>query len=1020
MVRLLAVFICVLSSIGIAVCNEERAPSRERSLSELHHSSWVAKDGVPGSVFALAQTNDGYLWLGTSNGLCRYDGVRFEPYVPPAGQRFPTHVVESLLALPDNGLLIGFRGGGAALLKDGKLTVYGQAEGLPFTTLRSFARTRDGMIWASTGAGLFRLEGTHWNRVGKDWNYPWSRAQALFVDRDSTLWAATEDRIVFLPEGQHQFQITGEHVVSRPFEVNSIIQAPDGTIWIGETTESVRPVKMQEGNSRADVDQIIVGSYGLLFDSAGCLWITSVGDGLGRVCFPEKLRGKGTHLFRAAAEIASEKEGLSADHVSSVLEDREGNIWVGTNAGLDRFQETGIVPAPLPAGSSEMILLPGDHGDLWTASLTRGLMQIEGRSATAHPQKDSQWATTCGYRDVDGSLWLGGPTGIRHFVKGHYLKVALPPDAKGTWVFALTPGEPGVLWTSISGGGLLRFSQDVWTRFGTEQGLPKDLPTNMFTDAARHIWLGYARNRLGLFDGNKFRMFSSSDGIAVGDVMTIYEHGPHLWIGGEFGLQLYRDGRFVGINSADPAPFRAITGIVETENGDLWLNAVNSIVHIAASEVRHALDNPDYRVLFREFNYFDGLPGTSAALRARPAAVQAPDGKIWFSLANGIVWVDPVHMPRNPLPPPVHVSSVKANGNEYGNSANLELPAHATSVEIAYTALSLTVPERVRFRYKLDGVDDGWQDPGSRRQAFYTNLRPGHHRFHVIACNNDGVWNESGATLDFYIPPAFYQTGWFMALNIAAGLYVLYMLYLLRLKQVTRRVRVRIAERFDERERIARDLHDTLLQSVQGMILKFHALSRQVPSEDVREAMDQALDHADQVLGEGRDRVRSLRGTDDTQSDLSASLERVAKEASPERAATVKVVVEGEVRQLDPMVLEESFSIGREALINALRHSQGLHVEVEIAYDRRQFRLRVRDDGRGIDPSVLEQGGRPDHWGLPGMRERAQRIGAQLQLWSRPGAGTEVELMVPGATAYHSVRGKRGRFWFGKPSRGDQ
>jgi len=994
----------------------ERAPSRERSLAELQHKSWIAEDGVPGSVFALAQTTDGYLWLGTSNGLYRYDGERFERYEPPAGQRLPSHIVESLLALPDGGLWIGFRDGGAALLKDGKLTVYSEAEGLPFTVLRSFARTRDGKIWAATGRGLFRLEGNHWNRVGKD-IFPWTRAQTLFVDRQGTLWAATEDRIVFLPEGGNQFQTTGEHVVSKIFEVNRIVQAPDGTIWIGETSYSVRPIKMQEENSKADVDEIIVGSYGLLFDSVGSLWIASIGGGVGRIRFPEKLRGRGAQKLRDVAEIASQKEGLSSEYAISVLEDREGNIWVGTQTGLDRFQETDVVPVPIPAGSNDMVLIPGDHGDLWTASLNRGLMNIEGRSVTAHPQKETDWATTCGYRDADGSLWLGGPTGIRHYVEGRYIKVALPQDAQGTWAFAIAPGGPGVFWTTISGGGLLRYAKGIWTKFGADQGLPKDLPTNNYTDAAGQVWFGYARNRLALFDGNKFRMFSANDGIATGDVMTIYGHGPHLWIGGEFGLELYRDGRFVTINSADPTHFSGITGIVETENGDLWLNAVNGIVYVAASEVRHALESPDYRMVFREFNYLDGLPGNSAALRARPTAVQASDGKLWFSLANGIVWIDPSHLRKNLLIAPVQVSSVSANGKQYGNPTNVELPIRTTSLEISYAALSFTVPERIRFRYRLDGVDDGWQDAGSRREAFYTRLSPGHHRFHVIACNNDGVWNEAGATLNFNIAPAFYQTGWFKGLNIVAGLCVLYLLYLLRLRQVTRQVRVRMGERFDERERIARDLHDTLLQSVQGLILKFHALARQVPADEVRQAMGQALDHADQVLAEGRDRVRSLRGTDDTLSDLAAAFQRVAKESSPERAADVKVVIEGNVRQLDPMVLEESFSIAREALLNALHHSGGLHVEVEIAYDPKQFRLRVRDDGRGIDPSVLKQGGRPDHWGLPGMRERAQKIGAQLELWSRPDAGTEVELTVPGATAYRPLRPRQRKFWFGRPSR---
>jgi two-component sensor histidine kinase len=382
---------------------------------------------------------------------------------------------------------------------------------------------------------------------------------------------------------------------------------------------------------------------------------------------------------------------------------------------------------------------------------------------------------------------------------------------------------------------------------------------------------------------------------------------------------------------------------------------------------------------------------------------------------DGVGVIDPSHLPFNKLPPPVHIEQITADRKAYDATpdANGQVRLHprVRDLEIDYTALSLVAPEKVLFRYKLEGWDRDWQDAGTRRQAFYSNLPPRNYLFRVMACNNSGVWNEAGASLDFSVAPAYYQTNWFRLLCGAACLGLLWGLYHLRLRQLAREFNMRLDERVSERTRIARELHDTLLQNVQGLILKLHAVAKHMPREEPsRQAIEKALDHADRVLAEGRDRVRNLRATAESLSDLSAAFQRVTEETAPSRAATRRMVVEGDVRELHPMILEESYSIGREALINALVHSDGLHVEVEITYDARQFRLRVRDGGRGMDADILKKG-RADHWGLQGMRERAGRIGAQLELWGRPGTGTEVGLTVPAAMAYQALaKSKSSRF----------
>jgi signal transduction histidine kinase len=315
--------------------------------------------------------------------------------------------------------------------------------------------------------------------------------------------------------------------------------------------------------------------------------------------------------------------------------------------------------------------------------------------------------------------------------------------------------------------------------------------------------------------------------------------------------------------------------------------------------------------------------------------------------------------------------------------------------------LSFSVPERVRFRYRLDGVDGDWQDAGTRRQAIYTNLGPGDYRFRVIAANEDGVWNEAGAALDFKIAPAYYQTWWFRALYVILAAGVIWLLFYLRALRMLSRMRERLEERHNERARIARELHDTLLQSIHGLMLRFQTVADEMPTGSAtRTAMERALDRADEVLDEGRDRVSDLRSSIDCGEDLALAFTNIGEQMAAEHDVEFRVLVEGEEQRLDADVSDEIFRICREALINAFQHAQATSIEIEIAFETDAMRVRVRDDGVGIGADILEAGSRPDHWGLPGMRERALRIGARLDLWGSAGSGTEVELRVPASVAY--------------------
>ena len=976
-------------------CSRAAALHSDRSIAQFAHTAWGPKDSAPSVVRALAQSTDGYLWLGTPDGLYRFDGVVFERYQPQSGGPFPARDVFSLLALPNGDLWIGFRGA-ISLLRNGNVTNYTTRDGLPWGGVWGFAQDRKGTIWAATESGLARLENNRWKEVGKDWNFPGKTAFAVFVDRQGTLWVSTEDTLVFLYPGARRFQPTGIRVG----QVLQIRHAPSGKLWMAETTRSVRPIPLSDKRLPPDSTEVHVGSSGILFDNNGALWITTVGDGVRRAPAPELLQ-ENVEEFSSAVESFTAKDGLSDDYVRTILQDREGNIWVGTNSGLDRFRKTNVVPLVIPFKPHFAALAAGDAGEAWVQNIDLMVRVHGGRADPGHLFPDQALSA---YRDLSGAIWWLCLDAIYRYNAGNYTRVAYPPSFSKPHTASILATEDGsgVLWLNAEREGLFYRKKRGWQQLKTASELAKLPPKAAFTDWMGRAWFGYEEGTIILLKDESIQKVFPAGDCPVGGVRAINGRGRHTWVGGELGLAFFDGNRFRRIIPTDAEAFGLVLGVEETSDGGLWLSESRGVIQIPASEVQQALENPSYRVKYRIFDSFDGLPGTFAGIVNSSKEFRGTDGRLWFAASDGIAWVDPANISTNLLPPPVLIRSVKANGRQFDTLTHLVLPPRTTDLQISYTALSLSVPEKVHFRYRLEGVDKDWQDAGTRREAFYTRLGPGKYHFRVLACNSDGVWNEEGAHLDVNIAPAWYQTNVFRLLCVATVLLALWSLYQLRLRRMAALYQGRMEERLAERQRIAQDLHDTLLQSVQGMILKLYALTTRIPPGDAtRQKIEKALEQAGEAVKEGRDRIENLRTTVASRDNLPAALQRVAEEISPGNEMCFKMLVEGVALELHPMVLEESYYIGREALINAFRHSDGLHIEVQITYHPRQLRLRVCDDGRGIDPAILEKG-RENHWGLTGMRERAQRIGAEVQLSSRRGVGTEVELTVPGATAYRA------------------
>jgi PAS domain S-box-containing protein len=754
-------------------CSCSAAFGSDRTIAQYAHTAWGSKDGAPSVVTALAQTSDGYLWLGSPDGLYRFDGVVFERYQPQSGEPFPARYVTSLLALPNGDLWIGLWPRAIALLRNGIATIYTVREGVPSGGIWRFAQDREGTIWAATQTGLARLEGNRWKEAGKDWNFPGKLASTVFLDGHGTLWVATENTLVFLPPGAKRFQPTDIRVG----EVAQIAQAANGKLWMAETTRSVHPIPPSDKRLPPDKTEIQVGSGAILFDNDGAFWITTVGDGLRRSPAPELLQGW-VKQFSPEIESFTAKDGLSDDFVRAILQDREGNIWVGTNNGLDRFRKTNLVPVALPFKTTFAVLAAGDAGDAWVEEQT-SMVRVHGGRADRSNSIPGQALSA--YRDSKGAIWWLGPYAIYRYDAGNYTKISLPasfPKPYTDGKIEATEDGSGSLWLSAEREGLFYRKKGVWHRLETAPESAKLAPRTAFTDWMGRAWFGYGGGTIIILEQENIQKVFPADVSPVGNIDAINGRGRHIWVGGELGLAFFDGNRFRRIVPADVETFGSVIGVEETSNGSLWLEKNGEVIEIAATEIQKTLGDPSYRVKYRIFDSFDGLPDILTR------AVRGTDGKLWFSTLKGLVWVDPANISTNALPPPVSIRSVRANNRQADSLTNLALPPRTTDLQIGYTALSLSVPEKVRFRYRLEEVDKDWQDAGARREAFYTRLSPGKYHFRVIACNNDGVWNEEGARLDFNIVPAWYQTIWFRGFYVLAFLTLLWAAYQMRVHQL--------------------------------------------------------------------------------------------------------------------------------------------------------------------------------------------------------------------------------------------
>lgn len=997
-------------ALGILVGGNQRffALDPPLQVSQYAHTAWTLREGFSvGNIFDIAQTEDGYLWFGGESGLFRFDGINAIPWRPPGllpSERFAFR----LLGARDGKLWIGtFRGlyswNGRAL------TRYPELDG---KVVGALLEDREGTIWAGTWtsrpARLCAIGDTV--RCYDDDSFG-KTVGGMREDSSGIVWAITETGLWRCKPGPPA------QIAKTLLDPSALSEAKDGQLVMAAYGKSVlrfdgkkiqtlflpSPDKANRSLREREVD-----ANKLLSDRNGGLWIGTVARGL-------------IHMHNGKTDVFTRADGLSGDIVLCLFEDREGNIWVSTTGGIDRFRELPVATMSVREGlasDNTNSVLAAQDGSVWIATHDGLTRWQNGRMTTFREQSGlPHHRVQSLYEDVRHRIWAFTDRGLACFEDDRFVpaNVRIPSHE----VFSITGDQASNLWLSGTAGlshlvGTRLVEQYPWSALGRKE------QAKVLVADKGGVWLSYwSDGGVQYFKDGRVQMsINTTDGLGSGHVPGLrLDRSGALWAATEDGgLSRIKDGRINTLTKKNGLPCDTVHWSTEADDGALWLYGGCGVVRVGRADIDAWIADPVRSVQTTIWDAADGVRRRQIAVSSfGPTVAKASDGRIWFLTGEGVAILDPRHLVENAIPPPVHIEKVVADHKSYwenqaeSSNPKLRLPPHTHDLQIFYTALSLVAPEKVHFKYKLDGQDKDWREVVNDRDVQYSNLAPGAYRFHVIASNNSGIWNQQGQTIELIVDPAFTQTKLFRAVCAVLGGAFIWLIYQMRVRRLRHEFAVTLEARVGERTSIARELHDTLLQSFHGLMLRFQIVSELLPDRPIeaKEQLDKTMERAAEAITEGRDAVQGLRASTVQTNDLPQAISTLGEELAADPAncdsPEFRVTVEGRARDLHPIMRDEVYRIIAEALRNAFCHARARQVEAEIRYDDQQIRLRVRDDGKGIDPSILLGQGPQGHYGLAGMKERAKLIGAKLTVWSEVDAGTEVELQIPAAMAYSAA-----------------
>ncbi|MDR6936015.1 ATP-binding protein [Luteibacter sp. 3190] len=973
-----------------------------RTLEQLHHTALRAQDGAPVGATSIAQTEDGWLWFATRIGLFRYDGFEFEKYplLPPASNE--SEAMWALYAAPGGDLWVARAGGGLLRLRRDTVTSYGANEGLPdHVAVDEFATAGDGALWVASEAGIFRFDGSRWNDVS-DWGLKGEFDQFLEAP-DGVLWVVTDQGTFVLPKGARRFEDTGLPTPSPQV----LLLDNDGSIWRRQES-GVAPLPGDWGKPHPFARQRRANGNTSLLDRDGTLWTVACDRNLCRVP-AGSVRQTGDLAENPKLQAMSEQLGMTSQGTMTMLEDRDGSIWVATKAGLDRFRDSWLATVRFPQMSLYFSVFEDAAGTVWTgtAALTAYDDRLWTLTPDPRPLPGFTGALTSVWTDPDGSTLMGGYGEMWRKKTGALpVSVPLPEGAakRRSIVQAIARDGTGRLWLSLRLRGVFYQDGDGAWQSATPFGAPPDVaPWVIHIDPRGRPWFGYQDGSVSVFDGTRMRRYGEAEGLRLGPVSAVASVGDTLVVGSEHGMSFLDDDRFRMLTSLPRNRLDMVTGIVGTRDGAVWAYGVNGLIHFTHDAWKAALAKPETPVEAMVLTMEDGVPGPAQLVRPLPTVFAARNGYLWFSGSQGLAWLDTSKPLARPPPPPVIIRSIESGTTTIRPGEDVVLK-RSRDLHVSYTALAPGRPRGVLFRYRLEGVDATYQDGTAHRDAHYMDLAPGDYRFVAEASYDGRHWSRS-EPLAVHVPARLFEMRWFQLACLGLVGLLVWLAHRWRVRLLTRRLRMRLDERHRERERIARDLHDTLLQGVQGLILRFQAFVDGLSPEDrSRTTLERTIDRAEALLVEGRDRVKGLR----TQASVHGSLEERIAAQSEDIGIPVhfEVIAPRMRRPVSEVATDELHSIVREALLNATQHSHAKSIWITIEYARRWLTVTVRDDGDGFDgsPSMMPGEG---HYGIVGMRERAARLNGRLDVVSLPQRGVAVTAKVPARVAYARDRKKR-------------
>jgi ligand-binding sensor domain-containing protein/signal transduction histidine kinase len=976
--------VCILASLLLLGfgCKLALALDPVRALSEFNGQVWLTENGLPqNTVHSVTQAKDGYIWLATEEGLARFDGIKFTVFDKQNTPELKSDDIRVLLEDRHGALWVG-TADGLVRLMNGKFTTFTTQDGLPSNIIDTLCEDPAGSLLVVTTAGVVRFGDHVFTPYATEAEFPKNGIKALFADREGALWIGSADGLARYKDGAVVKYTTHDGLANN--SVVSIEQDKDGRLWVG-TSNGLSQLESNRFLTYTTHDGLPTNRIiSLTVDREGSLWI-GTGGGLSRFA------NKHFSSFRSG-------DGLANEIILTIFEDREGSLWLGTESGgLSLLKDKNFTTYSVKDGlGSDLVksIYEDRKGNIWIGTNGGGLSLLKDGKLKSYTTADglSSNVVLALFGDDDGNLWVGTPDGLNRFKDGKFKTFTSADGLANDFVRSVYADHSGNLWIGTRGG-LTRLRGERFDIYTTVDGLPNDFVGTIYEDSQGNIWIG-TLGGLSKFRDEKFTSYTTRDGLSSDVVISLHEDADGaLWIGTSGGgLDRLKQGKFAAYTTRSGLPDDVIFGILEDHQNSLWLSSNKGIFRLNKKELNDFANGTVRSIAPVLYGPADGMITRECSGGGHPAGWRSADGRLWFSTIKGVAMIDPEKIKLNDQPPPVAIEEIRVDGESIAPSKTIELAPGKSRLDFYYTALSFVAPEKVRFKYRLEGFDSDWVDGGTRRVAYYTNLRPGRYQFRVIAANNDGVWSPTGADFDLYLKPHFYQTYWFYALCALILAIIVWQLYRFRLK----RIESQFAAVLAERNRIAREIHDNLAQEMLGISVQLEVVARMMPAsaESARSHLDRVRVLVRHGIAEARRYVWDLRSHALDKNDLPSALSDTARRLTTETEVHATVEVSGTFRPLSPLIEDNLLRIGQEAINNAVRHAQARNILVNLKFDARRVQLSVQDDGRGFDHE-RSMNGDGKHFGLVGMQERADRIKGTLKIDSRADAGTKVLVDVP-------------------------